>query len=124
MKLENGERKRFVKKLFPYKDPDRVMYIREFVEKAEILIKQLKDDVTVSAIQKLWSPGLMTCKDLMDMTGETKLTIERKINELVELGIIKQATRGIYIRGEYSSFLMNVFAHIVVQLIPEDGLEQ
>ncbi len=123
MKLDRDELKEFSKRLFPYKDPARVMDVLEYVEKAEILIKEFKNPVVVAAIQKLWSSEIMTADMLAEMTGEPLARVKRIIKDMEKLGIVKQETRGIYGRGDNSYFMMNIFAHIVVQLIPEDELD-
>ncbi len=81
---------------------------------SDAVAKALKDHRTLYAVYRLWTPGIMTIRELAQFAEQKENVMTNVIKSLRTCKIIAPRTRGIWGRGELGQLAMNLFAIMVV----------
>jgi len=115
MKLDKDYKKKFSKLVDGFIKDFELGLLDSPARTLNILASQFQYETTIAAMYKLWSPGIMTISDLINVTGLTERRTVKEVASLMSLGILEEQTRGIYAGGAHAELMMNLFAWMLTE---------
>ena len=116
MRFDSEEMKKFSENFKNFQKNPSFYYVESWSKKFVEISELFSEPVAIAAAMRLWSPGIMTPKDITEITGitnESKIKIE--LNRLVDADILNRLMGSLYTRGEFGGLFMDMFAWMMLE---------